>query len=216
MFIFLNISYSQTKFNANLKKELDSIYKIDQIFREYIDNSTTQQRKLEIAREYKKRDLNNIWGIIKEVDSLNLKRIEQLIKQHGYVGKTLVGEPTNEAMWYVIQHSDKIEKYFRLIKEAGRKNEIPKTLVAKMEDRLLVSKGKEQKYGTQAAGRLIKNADPSKDQYFLYIIPIKNPDGVNKRRKEKGFDTTIEENAKNFGIIYKEYTYKDLEKIFNK
>lgn len=150
------------------------------------------------------------------MDSLNLKRIEQLIKQYGYVGKSLVGEPTNEAMWYVIQHSNKIKKYYKLVREAGRKNEIPKTLVAKMEDRLLVSKGKQQKYGTQAAGRLVKDKNSSKGEYFIYVIPIKNPESVNKRRKKKGFDTTVEENAKSFGIIYKQYTYKDLEKIFNK
>lgn len=45
------------------------------------------------------------------------------------------------------------------------------------------------------------------------ILVISNPENVNKRRKEAGFDTTVEENALRFGIIYKAYTYEQLRKI---
>lgn len=59
-------------------------------------------------------------------DSINIRRIEILILKHGYAGKSLVGEPTNETMWYVIQHSNKIKKYYPLIEKAGIENELPK------------------------------------------------------------------------------------------
>jgi len=58
-------------------------------------------------------------------------------------------------------------------------------------------------------------ADPTtgKRTPFSYIMPIKNPGGVNRRRRKAGFDTTVEENAKRLGIEYKPYTRKEIKKI---
>ena len=211
-----NLSYSQTKLNLELKTELDSIYKADQIIREYVDESTLDSRKSEIESElgYKFANINDAYIIMAKNDSINIMRIEILILKHGYAGKSLVGEPTNETMWYVIQHSNKIKKYYPLIEKAGIENELPKKLVAKMYDRILVEDGKEQVYGTQGRYVLIKNKKTGIDQLFKYIQPIENPDTVNDRRKKMGFKTTVEENALAMGITYREYTFKDLEKIF--
>lgn len=41
---------SKNKINENLKKELDGILVKDQIFREYIDNKTSELRKQEISK----------------------------------------------------------------------------------------------------------------------------------------------------------------------
>jgi len=48
-------------------------------------------------------------------------KVEAIFRKVGYPGKTLVGHPANEAAYYVIQHSDKIKKYFPLIEQAGQK-----------------------------------------------------------------------------------------------
>lgn len=205
---------AQTKINQNLKMELDSILKSDQILREYVDSETTENRKTEILKEtgYSKDGfLNNIWGIINKQDSINFVKVERIIAEYGYPGKTLVGEPTNEAAWYVIQHSDKISKYFPLIEKAGANNEIDFTKVAMMHDRLLTSQGKEQIYGTQGAGRRIINKETGKEEYFRYIIPIRNPEKVNELRKKAGFTSTVEENAKRMEIEYKVYTLDDIK-----
>ena len=47
----------------------------------------------------------------------------------------------------------------------------------------------------------------------MYVQPIKNPKKVNKRRKKAGFETTVEENALKFNVIYKPYTFEELNKI---
>lgn len=57
-----------------------------------------------------------------------------------------------------------------------------------MEDRYLMTDGKPQIYGTQ--GMTFDDARGS------FIWPIENPEKVNERRKEAGFDETIEEYAK--------------------
>lgn len=208
---------SQIKQNIALKKELGQILFVDQIYREYVDNETTEARRNEIAKltnqspEYLH---ENIFKIIQETDSVNFAKIEKIIVKNGYPGKTLVGEPENTAAFYIIQHNpDKIPQYYPLIEEAGKKGEIPFRLSAMMLDRKLANEGKEQIYGTQVYGKTITNKETGKQDFFRYVVPINDPKNINKRRKEAGFDTTVEENAKNLGVEYKEYTYDELNKI---
>lgn len=209
---------SQNAINQNLKIELDSIYKSDQFFREYLDSETTDARKSEILKETGYADddsfRSRVWSIINVQDSINIIKVEKIISRYGYPGKSLVGEPTNESAWYVIQHSKKISNYLPLIEEAATKGEIPFTRFAMMQDRYLTQQGKEQIYGTQGQGKLIANKQTGKEEFFTYISPIQNPEKVNERRKKAGFTTTVEENAKRMGIEYKVYTLDDIAKIF--
>jgi hypothetical protein len=141
-----------------------------------------------------------------EVDSSNVKRVEAIIKQYGYPGRSLVGTPTNEAAFYVIQHSTVIDKYLPLIEQAAVKKELPFHLYAMMKDRSLMYNKKEQIWGTQGRGQSILNKATGKNEFKFFIWPIANPANVNKRRKEAGFEQTVEENAKRLGIPYKVYT----------
>jgi hypothetical protein len=219
LFVF-GLSQAQGTIDENLKKELDGIYKSDQILREYIDSETTDSRKLQILNEtgYSNDDLANgkVYMILNARDSINLIRIEEIIAKYGYPGKTLVGEPTNEAAWYVIQHSKKIANYFPMIQEAGASNEIPFTKVAMMHDRLLTQEGKEQLYGTQVSGQYILNATTGKKEFWYCVWPILNAESVNELRKEAGFVNTVEEYAKSMGVEYKRYTLAEIKKITGK
>ena len=216
LFVF-GFCRAQGTIDEDLKKELDGIYKSDQILREYIDSETTDSRKLQILNEtgYSRDDLANgkVYMIMNTRDSINLIRIEEIIAKYGYPGKTLVGEPTNETAWYVIQHTNKIANYFPMIQEAGASNEIPFTMVAMMHDRLLMQEVKEQLYGTQGAGMYILNPTSGKKEFWHYIWPIQNAESVNELRKEAGFTSTVEENAKRMGIVYKRYTLEEIKQL---
>lgn len=216
LFVF-GFCQAQGIIDENLKKELDGIYKSDQILREYIDSETTDSRKLQILNEtgYSRDDFanGNVYKILNTRDSINLIRIEEIIAKYGYPGKTLVGEPTNEAAWIVIQHSKKIADYFPMIQEAGASNEISFTKVAMMHDRLLMQEGKEQLYGTQGAGMYILNPTSGKKEFWSYIWPIQNAESVNELRKEAGFVTAVEEYAKSMGIVYKRYTLDEIKQL---
>ena len=85
-------------------------------------------------------------------DSTNTQRISQIISKHGCPGKSLVSTPTNEAAFYVIQHSQLIKQYLPLVKQAAEKGELSFRLYAMMLDRQLMFGGDEQVYGTQARG----------------------------------------------------------------
>lgn len=211
----LGINAQQKKFNEGLKKELDEIMSLDQEYRKLFDTDITSEKKDELLKtlhidkeEFKKKN----WMLVAQQDSINLQKIEKIISQYGYPGKTLVGEPANKSAWYVIQHSTKIGKYLPLIKEAGKNKEIPFTWVAMMEDRYLMQSGQEQIYGTQGSGEFWE--ENGKEYETEYIWPIKDPGNVNERRKKAGFTNTMEEYAKSFygnNFVYKIYTLDDVK-----
>lgn len=208
--------YAQKPFNIQLKKQLDTILKTDQGIREFTDSETSEKRKdtLALFLNYPKEVLNKSgWRIMSKIDSINLEKIKPIISKYGYPGKTLVGEPENTAVFYVIQHSAKISTYYPLIEKAGKDGELAFKYVTMMLDRKLVHEKKEQVYGTQASGIMVNNTKTGKKELFQYILPIKDAKNVSKRRKEAGFESTVEENAKRMGFEYKEYTYKQIEEI---
>lgn len=208
VFLFVSfVSYSQI--NEELKAELDEIYYYDQELRKLFDNKLSRETKEEILLNLnisKEEFEQENWNLVEKQDSLNLIKVSKIIDIYGYPGKTLVGEKTNVIVWSVVQHSNSIEKYFPLIKDAGEKGELAMNLVAMMEDRMLMNQGKEQVYGTQIKGEKINN------EHIFFVWPIKDTGNVNERRKNIGFEETIEEYAKYFDIEYKIYT---LEDVFN-
>jgi hypothetical protein len=184
-----------------------------------LDGGISDERKQELLKELSITEndfLENERYLFQKNDSLNLVEVERIIKEYGYPGKSLVGEPENEAAWFVIQHSDKIEVYFPLIKKAGEEDEIGMTKVAMMEDRMLMYRGEAQIYGTQGKG-IFKVKNPTKQDDVLYIIwPIKDPENVDKLRKVVGFNSTVEEYAKRLGIEYKVYTIEEVNQLLPK
>lgn len=223
LFLFVmgtaSFASAQIQINMELKKQLDSILQLDQGIREFGDTETSEKRKDTIAALFnssKEVLKKSQWKIMNQIDSINLKKVEAIIEKYGYPGKTLVGEPANTAVFYVIQHNPYIiPKYLPLIERAGKSRELPFKYTAMMLDRKLSNEGKEQIYGTQVYGMQIINPQTGKKDFFQYVIPIKDAKNVNKRRKKAGFDTTVEENTKRFGFVYKTYTLEDIKKITN-
>jgi hypothetical protein len=208
--------FAQKQINLKLKKELDTLLQTDQGIREFVDSEVKEKRKDEIARflNYPRVQLDaNAWDIMRSIDSINIVKVEQIIAKYGYPGKTLVGEPENTAVFFVIQHSKKIPKYYDLIEKAGKNKELPFRYTAMMLDRKLADEGKEQVYGTQVYMRQVANLKTGKKESFAYVVPIKDAKNVNKRRKEAGFDSTVEENAVRLGVVYKVYTLAQIREI---
>ena len=203
--------------NPRLKHELDSIYAVDQRWRGMLFNPRLRHRpdSLATALGVSKESLNGyVMHRMMQTDSANLVRIRVILKQYGYPGKTLVGTPTNEAAWYVIQHSDDINRYLPLIKKAAGKAEVPFYLYAQMLDRQLMRDGKAQRYGTQAMSYNILNAQTSRrEPQPLFVWPIEDAARVNERRRQAGFADTVEQNAASMGVQYRVLTLKDVEKM---
>lgn len=182
------------------------MYKIEH--HEHVKDSLSKALKIE--REHLPAYL---WTLQAKVDSSNLARVEEVIKQYGYPGATLVGSPCNETAFYVIQHSDKIKHYIPYVEKAAKKSELPFRLYAMMLDRLLMYEGKEQLYGTQATGFNSTNPETGKQEWVMIIWPVANPREVNNLRKKAGFDSTVEENAERLGVAYKALSLEEVKKM---
>jgi hypothetical protein len=195
-------TFSQQKLNLPLKKQMDSVMVLDQKYREALTLLMEPSKKDSVAKSVSlsvANAMNYYWKLQHHLDSMNIVFVEQMFEKYSYPGKTLVGEPTNEAAWNVIQHSSKIDKYLPIIKKAANRGELPYRLYAMMLDRQLSNHGKEQIYGTQAHWGKLKNG---KD-IGGFIWPIKDPARVNALRKKAGFDQTVEQNAARLAIKYK-------------
>ena len=202
-FLLSSIVLSGQSFKEELKAQLDSIMTLDQAGRILLmeGQTMTDERKADLLKTINKTEaefFGNPWGFIMTQDEKNRKVVTKILDEYGYPGKSMVGEETSKAAWYVIQHSDVavMGKYLPMIKEAGEQGELHKAYVVTMEDRYLMSTGKPQIYGSQTFGYTIKDDETGEDINKLAVWPIKDPESVNQRRKDIGFKLTVEENAR--------------------
>ena len=129
----------------------------------------------------------------------------KIIEKYGIPTISMVGAYSSRCFFYILQHTEfeVMNKYYPLVKKVWKKGDYSSISYAMLTDRILKYKGKKQIYGTQLTWSTFDKKYPS--QYYLY--PVKDFKNVNKRRKEMGFTTTVEENVKRFpnGFIPKEY-----------
>jgi uncharacterized membrane protein YphA (DoxX/SURF4 family)/peroxiredoxin len=173
-----------------LKNRLDSIAVLDQRYRVLMQaNSPEELEKLGLEMGLSEEEYTgDHWAMQRVIDSSNMAFVENYFITKGYPGKSVVGEESSLAAWYVLQHNpDKIPAYLPLIKKAAAAGEISMRSAAMMEDRYLMNEGKPQIYGTQG---MTYNDTGS------FIWPIEDPKTVNQRRAEVGYDQTIEEYGK--------------------
>jgi hypothetical protein len=170
-----------------LTEQLDSIYLNDQKYRSML-------KTIEERYGCESIEVQNHWKTIYFNDSLNLEKVTQILDKYGWLGSDKVGKVGNQALFLVIQHSNKIimEKYMPMMKEAAKKDNAPPQSVAMLQDRIEMLNGRPQIYGTQIQFINGKNV--------LYkVIDEKN---LNKRRADVGLGP-IEDYLKHWNIDYK-------------
>jgi uncharacterized membrane protein YphA (DoxX/SURF4 family)/peroxiredoxin len=173
-----------------LKKDLDSIAARINLFERIIQSHSVEERvalgkEFGLTEDEAKSDLSSIQTAL---DRSNFEYLASVMDQHGYPGKTMVGEPTNLVGYEILKRQpEAIENYILMLQDFTESGELPMTHYATLEDLLLMYKQEPQKYGTQ--GYIDSSGNP-------YIWPIDNPETVNERRAKVGFTTTIEEYAK--------------------
>jgi hypothetical protein len=204
---------AQQSLNLRLKQELDSLYHIDQLYREammvpekhYLVDSLAAVHHFPAGQEQ-----SRLTELMLQTDSSDIRQVRGIIRRYGYPGKALVGMPTNEAAFYVIQHSNRIPQYLPLIKQAADRGELPFRLYAMMLDRELMQHNKAQVYGTQGFNFGGNNPKTGKPEEHNIIWPIQDPIHVNERRKKAGFEQTVEQNALRMGIPYQVLTMEQV------
>ncbi|WP_271783277.1 DUF6624 domain-containing protein [Aquimarina algiphila] len=164
---------AEINFDKPLVAILDTIHQDDQGPRRQIN---------EVIKKYGRDsdELKQHWKKIATKDSINLIKVEKILKERGWLGKDIIGNRGNTTLFMVIQHADLEvqEKYLPMIKEVVKKGNIRPGSLALLEDRIAMRKGNKQIYGSQI-GR-----DEETNTYYIY--PLQDPDNVDKRRAKVG------------------------------
>jgi len=207
-----NSNPEQVKIDIELKAKLETILLKDQGIREIVNGNLSDERKVELLNQMNLSetdiDGNRKFDLMREIDSINMIEIENIINEYGYPSKSIVGEPANKAVFYVIQHSDKIDHYLPLIRKATENGDIAQTSLAMMEDRNLMEQGREQIFGTQIKGQANKQG-----KWIYFLWPIKNADSINTWRNQVGFERNIEEYLKDMDVEFKLYEINELSDL---
>jgi hypothetical protein len=182
-------------YNLELQKELLAIYKDDQ---------DERNRYSELNRLYpgNKVKLDSMQHRMLLVDSINTAKVSAILDKYGWVGPNKVGEKASLALFLVIQHSDLAhqKKYLPLLKQAVEKGDAEKQSLALLEDRIAIREGNLQTYGTQIGWSTKTNK--------YYVLPLKDPDNVDIRRREVGLGP-ISEYLRQWEIIWDAQKYKE-------
>ncbi len=163
-----NLKASRSPVDPQLRKELTAMSKSDQDVRQAL-----------IAAGMSRPSEELIAKMIK-IDSANTERMKIILRIHGWPGKSMVGEEGETAAFLLVQHANRDPDFQKqalpLIREAYKVGETSGEHLALLTDRVLVSDGKMQLYGSQAEivdGKII-------------VKPIEDESNLNKRRAELG------------------------------
>ncbi|MFA7609815.1 MAG: DUF6624 domain-containing protein, partial [Bacteroidales bacterium] len=189
---WLNIFIEKNIINDNIEKkdlakELFLIEIEDQMIRtELLDLISS-------AESYNQEELSSIIDSFAKkmntIDSINLLKIEKILKEYGWPSTELVGEQGVNTIFLIIQHANAKARnnYSKLLKKAARKDISQRPNYAYLIDKIKMDKGKKQIYGTQ-----LKYVEEKK---CFELFPIKNIKNVDKRR-EKMFLPNLDEYLK--------------------
>ncbi len=197
---------AQVPSNPALARQMDSIFKRDQLYRQLIYAiDTSQALKDSIARAAgipvgRDHVFDYLMHEMATIDSSNLRFIDSIVRKQGYPGKTVLGAQKAFIPWLIIHHSDAtaLAAYLPVFKEAAEKGEMLFANYAYSLDRVLVAQGKEQRYGSQIAQGAMKKTG----KQMKFVWPLEEPEKVNERRKAAGIDGTIEAYARLHGFEY--------------
>lgn len=183
----------EANYDKPLQNKLLAIFDEDQKYRMQIG---------EVGQKYgfESKEAKTLWKTIEEKDSANLLQVKAILDQHGWVGEDKVGPQANSTLFLVIQHADlpTQQKYLPMMREAVKGKKAEPSALALLEDRVALGEKRHQTYGSQIGEDSTGKA---------YVLPLVDPDNVDKRRAEVGLGA-LADYVKRWGIIWNAIEYK--------
>jgi tetratricopeptide (TPR) repeat protein len=178
---------AEKDFDQELIEELKEIMELDQKYRR-------QMRDVQEKYGHDSEEMMALWNKQMIADSICLERVEAIIAEHGYPGRSLVGSQYDVA-FFVIQHAPHAaqEQYLPLLTQAADAGELDKSSLALLIDRVRMGNDEPQLYGSQ----LRMNQETG--QWELYDLA--DPAEVDMRRAEMGLEPLADYLAR-FGLEY--------------
>lgn len=111
----------------------------------------------------------------------NASRLKQIIAEHGWPDRDLVGEEGTIAAWFIAQHAigepEFQRQVLKLVQEKVKNGKVPAAQEAYLWDRIAMYEGRPQRYGTQSL--------PCADGEYRRW-KTEDPGGLNDRRRAMG------------------------------
>lgn len=196
-----NKDKAEEHLNKPIVAILDTVYVEDQKYRKQVMD---MQEKFGQDSE----EVKDLWDIIIQKDSINLKKVTAIIDKYGWLGPDEIGTSGNNTLFLVIQHADIAtqKKYLPLMREAVKQKKARANALALLEDRVALREGRKQIYGSQVG--------MEKDGSY-FVSALEDPDNVDKRRAEVGLQP-LADYVRQWNIKWDIEAYKkelpDLEK----
>jgi hypothetical protein len=185
--IFGVILFATTSIHADAqdttyKSVIEQLFKIDELdqcYRIHFD---------EVINKYgnTSKEIHDLCNKMNHADSINCIQVKSIIKKYGWLGVNEIGFQCNTTLFMVIQHTDlkTQEEYLPILREAVKNGKANASSLALLEDRTAIRHGKKQIYGSQV-GQNGKTLE-------YYILPLLDPDNVDKRRETVGLSPLSE------------------------
>lgn len=186
LLLLVSVVNANVQVNENLRAELIAMIQEDQNARQKLINAGLQDQEL-------------IKKVI-QIDSRNTARLKEIIKEHGWPTKSLVGEDGTAYAFLIVQHADSDFSFQKdtllLMQEVASRDpsEVYLPGVALLTDRVRLAEGRKQLFGTQVV------INPQTKE--LVVFPVEDPDNLEKRRSKYGL-STMEEYLKKIKELYK-------------
>lgn len=179
LFFVMPFGMAQTKSMQELTEELRIIGENDQKDRaqiEYIQNKYGSESA----------EMKALWKSMRQNDSVNIIKVGAILDRYGWLGANEIGADANSTLFLVVQHADLPiqEKYLPMMRKAVKDKKAKGSSLALLEDRVALRQGKRQIYGSQVAWNMKTNSH--------YVMPLEDPDHVDKRRAEVGLPPLAE------------------------
>lgn len=173
---------------AAVQAELLALLEADQAGRRRLD-------EVEKKHGRESAEMQRLWAEIDATDTANLKKLDALLAQHGWLGPKEVGARASSAIFYVIQHADFAaqKKYLPLMRDAVKSGRASPAALAMLEDRLALREGRRQTYGSQIG------FDETTGTH--YVLPLADPARVDERRAAVGLPP-LADYVKQWNIVW--------------
>ena len=121
---------------------------------------------------------------IEDTDESHFVRLREIVREHGWPGRSLVTDRGSTAAWLVVQHGgpSAIKEMLPLMQQAAKNGELDPSLYATSVDRDLINDSKKQRYGTHFN---MKGG-------VCTVQPLEDPAHVDDLRKAVGLGTLAE------------------------
>ncbi len=117
------------------------------------------------------------------IDVANTDRLREIINEHGWPGRSLVGDDGANNAWCLAQHASRqldLQRWaLELLRSAVAAGEATPKQLAYLTDRVRMNEGRKQPYGTQIVGSQSEGPVP---------WPVEDPDNLDGRRAEVGLE----------------------------